>query len=1233
MKKKSTICLKIILSLTIIVSIFMQSATGVFAEINITSAESEECYGELCSDIDCSDCLCSDCEQIATCNDLSCVDCYSLESSSDQKSSLIYIENISNDEIELLGYNDATCTADGCVNGIISTEYSYTCATCSGSTTVTTTTIKDCTTCSGLGYSVTYVSDSFGRKLATVTGCSKCGGSNTYTTSGSTSALALQNALVGLGANIGSGVISTTTTSSCPDCDDGKNYIISTSNCATCGGDGLINTAEINITSDIQSITIDEGDNVTLCVEAESLYTEEEKSTSDFTYTWYQNGTIINGEQSNTLTIGADEEIGTYGIYAIVSAEGFESVQSSLAVVTVVAAILDFYVYADIEDVTISEGDRITFSVGAELLYSDGTTSLDGITYQWYQNNVAISGATIGYLTVGDALSSGSYDYYCEILYDGIDSIYSSTAVLTVEAVPTSVWLENDIVSTSVVEGNNTLLSITAKSEYSDGSITSSGITYQWYMDGVQISGATGDTLSIGSNLSIGNYLVYVEATCGDYSVRSSVVELEVTSRKYIEISYSFSDSTFLEYITTNLYVVANAKDTLGNSYEGITYQWYIDGEELSGETAAAYAFKSELRTELNSNNEEEKISPSSYLVQVKLSCSGCEDVWVTATITVEVNDGTLTVCNTCYGATVITCTYCLGSGVEECAYCSSTGVVYVGYANYYNQTCSVCEDGYVDCYYCEGGLMDCPDCGGDYTPSAVGYTNTVQEDEDAWYTEAIKKLFLSVTIYMAGIIDLLINLFKKLVGLEEVNIGDSSSNILLYFLELEAVNNVLMYVIVIAFIMLFLFTGIQLIRAMKISDEKVNASKTFEGFLLAAGNILIVPMLLVVLIFSANVIMGQINTVFESGLVYSQADYDENSEISYGGQMLLLLTETEYDKAKVLDMTVDGQHWSEVAEALYNDESYEDKKTVDLFFPNGQISSSATFGENSIIFTNGESFPNYAYMDIDNWTESGSSFWSTSSIDYGIYYIPTSRLQVFIAFAGCIAMLFALIMCSFTFVKRIFDVMLLYIGSPLMISTMPLDDGTRFKQWRDMLISKVLSAYAIVLTVNLYFMIVPTIIINPGVIFDEESAIANGIIQLIFVVGGAFALHSSNAVFGQLLGTGNMEQQQNMGTQMMMMNMVRLGAGVGIGTVALAGKTVFSGAKHSVGTATGGISGAIKGSSNGVGGIIKGFASGSAGYIGSSVSSSKMGQSMQTWANKTQSGSSSLPTNNTTNV
>ena len=146
-------------------------------------------------------------------------------------------------------------------------------------------------------------------------------------------------------------------------------------------------------------------------------------------------------------------------------------------------------------------------------------------------------------------------------------------------------------------------------------------------------------------------------------------------------------------------------------------------------------------------------------------------------------------------------------------------------------------------------------------------------------------------------------------------------------------------------------------------------------------------------------------------------------------------------------------------------------------------------------------------------------------------------------------------VMSAVTFIQRIFDIVLLYIISPVSVSTIPVDDGARFKIWRDMTISKVLGAYGIILSMNLFFIIIPQI--SSIVFFD--NAFKNGIVKILFLIGGAFAVTKANLVIAQLTGNqaGQNETQQlfrNMQTGGHIMK-ATLGAGAAVGGAILGGK------------------------------------------------------------------------------
>lgn len=130
--------------------------------------------------------------------------------------------------------------------------------------------------------------------------------------------------------------------------------------------------------------------------------------------------------------------------------------------------------------------------------------------------------------------------------------------------------------------------------------------------------------------------------------------------------------------------------------------------------------------------------------------------------------------------------------------------------------------------------------------------------------------------------------------------------------------------------------------------------------------------------------------------------------------------------------------------------------------------------------------------------------------------YYDISEMNYVVGILGGLVMLVMFVISSITFIQRIFDIILLYIISPITTSTIPLDEGNRFKVWKDMLISKILGAYGIILVMNLFFLIMPQI--NRMTFFD--NGFQNGLVYLLFMIGGAFAITKANLVISQLCGS-----------------------------------------------------------------------------------------------------------------
>lgn len=179
------------------------------------------------------------------------------------------------------------------------------------------------------------------------------------------------------------------------------------------------------------------------------------------------------------------------------------------------------------------------------------------------------------------------------------------------------------------------------------------------------------------------------------------------------------------------------------------------------------------------------------------------------------------------------------------------------------------------------------------------------------------------------------------------------------------------------------------------------------------------------------------------------------------------------------------------------------------------------------------------------------------SYFDMGVVsqYYNLRSIDFLIGLLGSITIMVMFVMSAITFIQRIFDIVLLYIISPVSVSTIPVDDGQRFKIWKDMTISKILSAYGIILSMNLFFIIIPQI---SNITFFADS-FRNGIVKILFLIGGAFAVTKSNLVIAQLTGgsAGQNETQQLISNMRYGGNLARatIGAGAMAGGAILGGK------------------------------------------------------------------------------
>ena len=162
-----------------------------------------------------------------------------------------------------------------------------------------------------------------------------------------------------------------------------------------------------------------------------------------------------------------------------------------------------------------------------------------------------------------------------------------------------------------------------------------------------------------------------------------------------------------------------------------------------------------------------------------------------------------------------------------------------------------------------------------------------------------------------------------------------------------------------------------------------------------------------------------------------------------------------------------------------------------------------------------------YAYIGDESERAEIEIKFITGELDYNdkdvvAEYYDFRDLDFFVGIIGGLVILVMFVMSSISFIQRIFDIIMLYIVSPISVSTIPTDDGQRFKQWKEMLIGKVLGAYGIILSMNLFFIIIPQV----QQIAFFGNAFKNGIVKILFLIGGAFAVTKANIVIANLTGS-----------------------------------------------------------------------------------------------------------------
>ncbi|PCI18804.1 hypothetical protein COB64_04620 [Candidatus Wolfebacteria bacterium] len=199
-------------------------------------------------------------------------------------------------------------------------------------------------------------------------------------------------------------------------------------------------------------------------------------------------------------------------------------------------------------------GDNITLSVSA----------LCDSTYQWQKDGVDLVGEVFPVLILNNIQLSDSGAYTLNVM-NSVDTTVSDTAYVVVQAPPVITLNPTD---TTLISGDTAIFIVAASGTDS--------LSYQWYLNGVAIPGATNDTLIINGvdTSDAGLYTCSVTNMAGSDTSTAATLVVNVPA----QITVNPVSLTVNQGDTTIFYVVA-----IGT--QPIAYQWQKDSVDIPGET------------------------------------------------------------------------------------------------------------------------------------------------------------------------------------------------------------------------------------------------------------------------------------------------------------------------------------------------------------------------------------------------------------------------------------------------------------------------------------------------------------------------------------------------------------------------------------------------------------------------------------------------------------------------
>lgn len=414
-----------------------------------------------------------------------------------------------------------------------------------------------------------------------------------------------------------------------------------------------------------------------------------------------------------------------------------------------------------------------------------------------------------------------------------------------------------------------------------------------------------------------------------------------------------------------------------------------------------------------------------------------------------------------------------------------------------------------------------------------MDWINSIIGDIGDYIVAMFYKLLFALWSSVANILDCIQILFQMFAGTVPVvyksnSLFANSGNLIIDIVMHPYIYGAFMRILILSFFLLIIFTFIAIVKneaTTQVSKADNSKSAIIGKSLRAFGSFFFIPIVCIFGIIASGYLMQALDyatspntsTLISNKLFLTSAYSCNRARMDDGFYEAMTDYKNKYDGYEINNYLFAGITGQEkMAEAI--DNAFDQCKTIkDVSEKAGVKSEDGT----SVVLermSTGDRFGNYVDSCILG-TDTGvtkDTYFNCKNASMVFYFYDLARFNWIVALFSIFFLAGILASITLGAAVRLYEIAILFVISPAVISMMPIDDGP-FKTWKKKFIGKVTMVFAPVVALNLYFILLNTLLqvdmmatINNAVSSGLNFILPVGLIPLL-AAGGMGAILLAN--------------------------------------------------------------------------------------------------------------------------